>query len=104
MKTVHSGFVGQSGVQEHSAGDHFPITESTVGGWPPNDSSAFWRIQAPCGVYTDVWTKCFRREVLDAFKLAHETSHRYEGDTEAERFVNAVDGCLWGLDLKYGRD
>ena len=103
MRNTHTGFVGQSGVQAHSAGDYFPITEVCVGGWPPSDSNAFWRIQAPCGIYADACTQGSRDAVLQIFKFAHETSNRYEGINEAERFANAVVSfCDW-VDLHYTR-
>lgn len=39
MSKAHSGFVNGSGVQAHSAGDHYPATIVVVGGIPRDDNS-----------------------------------------------------------------
>ncbi len=72
MKDTHVGFVGDSGLQQHSAGDYFPITEYHVGGWPPNEKTAkaFFVAVAPCGIRRRSWHLSSHKQAMESFKLA----------------------------------
>ena len=70
MAKAQSGFVGDSGVQAHSAGDDFPITHYCVGGIPKGDGRCYWVIQHPCGTKRRSWTREKRDEAIASFRFA----------------------------------
>ena len=49
MAKAHKGFVDNSGVQSHSAGDHFPYSVVCVGGFPAEGNSAHAEVWGPEG-------------------------------------------------------
>lgn len=49
MAKAHNGFVSDSGVQSHSAGDHFPYSVVCVGGFPAEGNSAHAEVWGPEG-------------------------------------------------------
>jgi len=69
MKNAHSGFAA-GGVQNHSAGEDFPVTHYCVGGYPREGSHAYWMVQHPCGVQRRAWTVEARDAVIAEFKKA----------------------------------
>ena len=74
MTKAQSGFVADSGVQQHSAGEYFPITEYTVGGWPPNEEQgkAYFVAVAPCGIRRRSWNITIHKLVMESFVEAQE--------------------------------
>lgn len=74
MTKAQNGFVADSGVQQHSAGEHFPITEYHVGGWPPNEEvgKAFFVAVAPCGIRRRTWHLELHKQAMESFKVAQE--------------------------------
>ena len=72
MKTLHSGFVADSGVQQHSAGDDFPITHYCVGNYPRVGNGAYWVVAHPSGAKRWTWTAKERDRIVEAFKEASE--------------------------------
>ena len=50
MTKAQSGFVADSGIQQHSAGADFPITTHVVGGVPRDGNYNYHVVQHPCGV------------------------------------------------------
>ena len=67
MKKAHSGFA-TGGVQNHSAGEDFPITHYCVGGFPTDDNDAYWVVQAPCGFKRKTHTSWVRDELIETFR------------------------------------
>ena len=49
MSKAHKGFVEDSGVQSHSAGDYFPYTIVCIGGFPAPDNDAYFEVWGPEG-------------------------------------------------------
>ena len=49
MSKAHKGFVSDSGVQSHSAGDHFPYSIVCIGGFPAADNNAHCEVWGPDG-------------------------------------------------------
>jgi hypothetical protein len=68
MRKVHSGFVQNSGVQNHSAGEDYPITHYCVGGFPRDGNDAYWVVQAPCGFKRKAYTAWVRDNLVQTFK------------------------------------
>ena len=89
MKNAHSGFVAASGIQNHSAGESFPITEYTCGGWPPNDKTgrSYFVALAPCGTRRRSWTLEKHKECLDTFKEAYEATEGLDTSVVIERIA-----------------
>ena len=48
MTKAHEGFAA-GGVQKHSAGDDFPITNYSVGGYPRPGNGCYWVVSHPAG-------------------------------------------------------
>lgn len=89
MTKAQNGFVADSGVQQHSAGEHFPITEYHVGGWPPNEEvgKAFFVAVAPCGIRRRSWNLEMHKMAMETFGLA-------------QRYVSQLDASV--VDEKVG--
>lgn len=49
MSKAHKGFVDNSGVQSHSAGDLFPYSIVCIGGFPAADNNAYCEVWGPEG-------------------------------------------------------
>ena len=104
MTKANSGFVADSGVQKHSAGDDFPITHYCVGGYPKLGNGAYWVVAHPAGTKRWTWSAKERDRIIAAFKdaddWAGELDHRYA--TERTAFEIALLG-IEKLDKKqYG--
>ena len=93
MAKAQSGFVGDSGVQAHSAGDDFPITHFCVGGIPKGGGKNYWVVQHPCGTKRRSWTAEKRDEAITAFKEADEAIKGLDFNVVSERtaFELALD-------------
>ena len=95
MTKAQNGFVADSGVQQHSAGEYFPITEYTVGGWPPNEpeGDAFFVAVAPCGIRRRSWCLELQRQAMETFKLAQEFVNELDTNIVDEKvaFCLALD-------------
>ena len=87
MKDAHKGFVGQSGVQEHSAGSDFPVTHYCVGGFPAGSNSYYWVVQHPCGTKRRSWSTFSRDEAIAAFKEADEAIRGLDCRVVSERIA-----------------
>ncbi len=89
MTKALTGFVADSGVQQHSAGKHFPITEYTVGGWPPNEVSgkAFFVAVAPCGTRKRSWTLERHKACMETFVEAYEATKGLDTNVVDERIA-----------------
>jgi hypothetical protein len=93
----HTGFVADSGVQSHSSGKYFPITNYQVGGWPDVENNSFYHVVcSPCGVKRA--TFCALNTVQESFALAQRIVNESEIDSisEAVQFELA----LYSLELK----
>ena len=93
---AHSGFHG--GVQAHSQGEHYPITEYTCGGWPPNNEEAYFVVQHPCGTKRRCWTLERRNLLMDTFLEAHKATQGLDANVVDERV--AFELALHALELK----
>ena len=87
MKDAHKGFVGQSGVQEHSAGSDFPVTHYCVGGFPDGRGNGYWVTQHPCGTKRRSWTTLSRDATIAAFKEADEAIRGLDCRVVSERIA-----------------
>ncbi len=85
MTTANSGFVADSGVQKHSAGDHFPITTYSVGGYPRRENDAYWVICHPAGTKRWCYTSGYRDRVMENFRLADEATTGLDFNVVSER-------------------
>lgn len=70
MTKAQSGFVADSGIQQHSAGVDFPITTHVVGGIPRPDNNNYHVVQHPCGVKRVCYTSITRDLLIESFKEA----------------------------------
>ena len=72
---------------EYHAGEHFPITEYTVGGWPPNEVSgkAYFVAVAPCGIRRRSWNLGLHKSAMESFKLAQEYVNGLDTNVVDER-------------------
>ena len=96
MTKAHSGFHG--GVQAHSQGEHYPITEYTCGGWPPHSQKAYFVVQHPCGVKRRGWTLEGRNLLVDTFLEAHRATEGLDVNLVDERV--AFELALHALERK----
>ena len=96
MTKANTGFVGDSGVQSHSAGDYFPITNYQVGGWPSKDNSHYHVVCAPCGVKRA--TFCALNTVQESFALAQSIVAESEIDSISEAIQFEL--ALYSLEIK----
>lgn len=87
MKDSHKGFVGNSGVQSHSAGCDFPITHYCVGGFPDGFNGCYWVVQHPCGAKRRAWTTVEREHVIESFKNANEAIGDLDCNVVSERIA-----------------
>jgi len=85
MTKANSGFVADSGVQQHSAGSDFPITHHSVGGYPRKENDAYWVICHPAGTKRWCWTSAYRDRVIENFKLADEATAGLDFTVVSER-------------------
>lgn len=85
MTKANSGFVADSGVQQHSAGDDFPITHYCVGGYPRIKNDAYWVIQHPAGTKRWCFHAEYRDEVIANFKEADKATEGLDFNVVSER-------------------
>ncbi len=104
MTKANSGFVADSGVQKHSAGDDFPITHHCVGGYPRPGNECYWVVSHPAGTKRWTWSAKERDRIIAAFKEAHAWAVDFPSKYASERtaFENALLGVERKDKKKYG--
>tara|TARA_R100001198_G_C5112923_1_gene139516 strand:- start:185 stop:526 length:342 start_codon:yes stop_codon:yes gene_type:complete len=85
MTKANSGFVADSGVQKHSAGDDYPITHYCVGDYPRIENDGYWVIQHPAGTKRWCFTAGYRDEVIANFKEADKATEGLDFNVVSER-------------------
>ena len=101
MKDSHSGFVGNSGLQKHSAGDDFPITSYSVGGYPRPGNDCYWVVSHPAGTKRRTWSAGSRDRIIEAFKEADAWIDGTPFSTISER--TAFEIALLGIEKRDNR-
>ncbi len=95
---ANSGFVADSGVQKHSAGDHFPITCHHVGDWPRRENNGYFVVSHPSGVKRWCYTSGYRDNLIQHFVDADEAINDLDLNVVSERV--AVELYLHGLERR----
>ena len=85
MTKANRGFVADSGVQKHSAGDDYPITHHCVGGYPSGDNQAYWVVQHPAGTKRWCFTSEYRDGIIANFKDADAAIEGFDLNLVSER-------------------
>ena len=50
MTKAHTDHNGNSGIQNHSCGEFYPVVVSCVGGYPGPENDAYYKLIHPCGL------------------------------------------------------
>lgn len=98
MKDSHSGFVGNSGLQKHSAGSDFPITHYSVGGYPRAGNDCYWVVSHPAGTKRWTWSASSRDSIIEAFKEADAWTDGMDFNHISER--TAFEISLLGIESR----
>jgi len=53
--TAHTGHEGNSGIQNHSCGPHYPVVVSMVGGYPRPENDNYYKLLHPNGTTVNVY-------------------------------------------------
>ena len=85
MTKANNGFVADSGVQQHSAGDIFPITVHSVGGTPAWGNDYYWVVSHPAGSKRWCYTEQYRQQVELNFLEANEVIKSLDTKVISER-------------------
>ena len=105
MTKAHEGFAA-GGVQKHSAGDDFPITNYSVGGYPRPGNGCYWVVSHPAGTKRWTWSASSRDRIIEAFKEADALTDGINFSTVRER--TAFEISLLGIESRdkkeYGWD
>ena len=106
MAKANSGFVANSGIQKHSAGDDFPITHYCVGSYPRPGNGAYWVVSHPSGAKRWTWSAGERDRIIAAFREADGWVGQLEPRYASER--TAFEIALLGIEKRdnknYGFD
>ncbi len=93
MTKAHDGFNGLSGIQKHSAGNHFPATSYQVG----SGDTCYHVIQHPCGTKRVTNIGEWVEEVLASFKAADDIISNSGLDFNVVSERTAFELALLGL-------